>query len=182
MSVITLPTTLAHMAAPREGPLKVALKVRARGVWEYWYPWFFGGATAAAVMYVNLPREWVYDALRGCLSSAVDAAAVLAGFQGTALGLLLTLLNSPAVKKLREMGFFRRLVHFHLHAIVAMLAAVGVSMALLAVQGVTKDFGDWTRAIAGLVAFIAVAASLAALRVTTLMVKILSLDPAKLTG
>ncbi|MBL0871635.1 MAG: hypothetical protein IBJ18_13775 [Phycisphaerales bacterium] len=161
---------------PVSKPLAKALpQARARARFERWYPWGIGLLAAILVAWWNPPAKMVYDALKGCLGSAVDAAAILAGFQGTALALLFTLIGSAPVKALRRRGLFSELVRYHWHAILAMLIAVGGAMGLLALQGIVTDFGAWSRWIAGGSAFVVVAASLAAYRVTRLMVMILML-------
>jgi hypothetical protein len=176
MAVVTIPTRMSSTTPEGQtASPKPLLKVRVRGWFEQWYPWFFGFVVGVVVFYLNPAERTVYGALKGSLGSAVDAAAILAGFQGTALGLLLALLNTAPVKALRRMNLFSRLVNYHWQAILAMLVAMAASMALLAVQGVVTEFGEWSRWIAGGAAFVAVAASLAAFRVTSLMVMILAL-------
>lgn len=174
MAVVTIPSSISSTDAPAAAR-KPLPKVRLRGLFEQGYPWFFGLIVAVAMVIWNPPERAVYNALKGSLGSAVDAAAILAGFQGTALGLLLALLNTPPVKALRRMNLFGRLVVYHWHAVLAMLLTVGVSMALLAMQGIVAEFGEWSRWIAGGTAFVVVAATLAAYRVTSLMVLILTL-------
>lgn len=149
-------------------------KARARGLFERWYPWGFGLLIAVAVLWWNPSAKALYDALKSSLGASVSAAAILAGFQGTALTLLFTLIGTAPIKALRRRGLFGQLVRYHWHAILAMLLAVGGSVSLLAVQGVVADFGDWSRWIAAGVAFIVVSAILTTFRVTSLMVLILS--------
>lgn len=173
MVAITIPSQMTAEDNPTKR--KPSWKVRRRAIAEKGYPYFFGFVIAVAVVYWNPPESAVYNALKGSLGSAVDAASILAGFQGSALGLLLALLNTAPVKSLRRMNLFAPLVRYHWEAILMMLVTVGLSMALLATQGVINDFGQGSRWIAGAVAFMVVAASLAAYRVTSLMVKILTL-------
>jgi hypothetical protein len=172
----TIQSSMSVEAPPVSKPLREVMpKARARGLFERWYPWGFGLLAAILFALWNPPAKMVYDALKGCLGSAVDAAAILAGFQGTALALLFTLIGSAPVKALRRRGLFSELVRYHWHAILAMLIAVGGAMGLLALQGIVTDFGAWSRWIGAGAAFVVVAASLAAFRVTSLMVMILAL-------
>ena len=154
--------------------IPVPLTVRAGKLWEELYPWMIGGAVGVAVYFWNPDGASVYKALDKSLNGAVTAAAVLAGFQGTALSLLLTLVNTPPIKKLHKLELYRPLVRFHAHAIYALFVCVVCSVLLLGIMGVRTSFGDWFRAVAILVSVIAVASSLAAFRVTYLMVKILA--------
>lgn len=176
MSAVTVPSSMSAETPPVSKPLAKALpRARARARFERWYPWGFGLLAAILVAWWNPPAKMVYDALKGCLGSAVDAAAILAGFQGTALALLFTLIGSAPVKALRRRGLFSELVRYHWHSILAMLIAVGGAMVLLALQGIVTEFGDWSRWIAAGVAFVVVSASLAAFRVTSLMVMIMAM-------
>lgn len=161
-------STQTGTAAVLESPDK-----RFSAHFEQWYPWFFGLTCAAVVFVINPPDKVVYDALQSASGSAVSAAAILAGFQGTGLGLLLALLGTETVKTLNKAQLFNQLVDYQWHAILLLLLMVGVLVGLLAVQGVVPEFGGWSRWIASGLAFFATSAILAGFRVTRLMVMIL---------
>ena len=175
MAAVTVPSSMSSDAPPVSGPLQKTMpKARVRGFFERWYPWGFGLLVSLLVLWWNPPAKPLYDALEKSLGASVSAAAILAGFQGTALTLLFTLIGTAPVKALRRRGLFGQLVRYHWHAILAMLLAVGGSVSLLAAQGVVPDFGEWSRWVAAGVAFIVVYATLTTFRVTSLMVLILS--------
>jgi hypothetical protein len=166
-------TVLSQPQTPIKPPASVPFGVRAGRFWEIWYPWIIGVAAGTGVYIWNQPPDAVYGALNKSLSSALDAAAVLAGFQSTALSLLLTLVNSQPIKKLRRLSLFRPLVWYHAHAIGALLICIVVFVLLLAVMGVHTTLGDWSRLVGAFVSMLVVAAMLAACRVTWLMVRVL---------
>ena len=168
--MVTVPSQPQTQIRP---PKSVPFGVRAGRFWEMWYPWVIGFAAATSVYVWNPTPDAVYAALNKSLSSALDAAAVLAGFQSTALSLLLTLVNSPPIKKLRRISLFRPLVLYHAHAIGALLFCIAAFVLLLAVMGVYATLGDWSRLVGAFVSMLVVAAMLAACRVTWLMVRVL---------
>lgn len=114
------------------------------------------------------------------LTGSVDAAAVLAGFQVTALTLLLSIADKPVVERLKPSGHYERLIEYHWQAILAVLVWLVVSLMLLAVQGGTADasgnavdLGRLTRWSAVVLAGVSVAAGVASYRVTRLLVRLL---------
>lgn len=157
--------------APPHG--KASPEASRSGFIEMWYPWALGVAAGLGVYYFDPSADCVYGALNKSLASALDAAAVLAGFQSTALSLLLTLVSSPPIKYLRRVGLFEQLVWYHAHAIGALLLCIAFFVALLASMGVNDTFGDWSRPVGAIVSLLVVAAMLAACRVTWLMVRVL---------
>lgn len=114
------------------------------------------------------------------LTGSVDAAAVLAGFQVTALTLLLSIADKPVVERLKKDGHYERLIGYHWQAILAVLVWLVASLILLAVQGSTldasgkvADLGAITRWSAVIVASVCVTAGVASYRVTKLLVRLL---------
>ena len=150
--------------------MAVRLTVRAGKLWEELYPWIIGVALGVGVYIWNPDGASVYKALDKSLNGAVTAAAVLAGFQGTALSMLLALVNTPPIKKLRKLALYRPLVRFHAQAIALLFACVVYAVILLGYMGVHSSFDKWSRYVAAIAAFVSVASSLAAFRVTYLMV------------
>lgn len=173
--MITITHQLNDEPPPVAKPLKERMpRARRQAWWEQMYPWLGGVAVAIVAYLLDPSSKTVYDALKGCLDSAVDAAAILAGFQGTALTLLFSLLTTGPVQELRRRGVFEKLVSYHGQAILIMLIAVAIAMALLAIQGVRQDFGNWGREVCAVAAFVVASGSLATFRVTHLMIQILA--------
>lgn len=175
MAAVTVPTE-GGMGQATAAP-SVRPRARARARFEQWYPWGSGLVVAATLVLLKPPPQAVYDAMKGSVGSAIDTAAILAGFQGTALGLLLTLLDTEPVNALRRTGHFEKLVKYHWQAILALFLTVGLAIGVQAVQSIWKydEIGEGNRWIAGVILFAFSGAALSAYRVTSLMVKILLL-------
>lgn len=74
------------------------------------------------------------------------------------------------------MKIFRNLVSYHAAAIYSLLLTAAYSLVLLAVQAISPDFGEWTRAVTMIGVFLVVYSVLSTYRVVSLTVKILMLD------
>lgn len=149
-------------------------------LWERCGPWFLGAAAGLGLWLWNPPGANTARAIERVVSGGIDAAAVLAGFQVTALTLLLSIADKPIVKRLKELGFYDKLIGFHWQAILALLVWLTLSLALLAIQGGTTgpagavvDLGPLTRWSAIILTVSCVAATCASFRVTRLMVALL---------
>lgn len=160
-------------ATPRR---RVPMSRAVRAQWERWYPSFLGGVSALLVAWWNPPAKETYDVVKGIVGSTIDTAAILAGFQGTALGILLGILGTAPVAVLRRSNHFATLVRFHWWAILAMLCTVVVAIAVQGLQSVwTTDFGVLGSLVPAVLLGVVVTAACASLRVTRLMVDILCL-------
>lgn len=149
-------------------------------VTEHVYPWFFGLSVGVGMWVWQPATAATARALERFLSGSIDAAAVLAGFQMTALTLLLSIADKPIVKQLRELDFYDRLIGFHYAAISSLLSWLVLSLVLLAIQGGTADqsnavadLGNATHWTAVVLTAVSTAALFASFRVMHLMVKLL---------
>lgn len=151
---------------------------RLGNVWERAYPIAFGLAAAFAFWKWNPSELDTWRAMERMLNGGISAAAVLAGFQVTALTLLLSVADKPIVMRLRELGFFDRLIGFHWRAIVALFMWLVLSLILLAAQGFIpflelNTWGDFVRRSAIALVGVGVWALCASYRVIRLMVMLL---------
>lgn len=153
------------------------------GFWaivEIFCPLLIGLAAGIVLLACNPPTSKIAPAVERLLNGSIDAAAVLAGFQTTALTLLLSIADKPIIKRLKAAGHYNRLISFHSQAIVALLFWLGSSMVMLAIQGGTLDkdgkcadlheFTRWSTVV--LVSGMA-GATCASFRVMHLLVKVL---------
>ncbi len=159
---------------------KVPLSRRVAALWEMGGPWIVGVLAGVGLWLWNPPGANTARAVERFLSGSIDAAAVLAGFQVTALTLLLSIADKPIVRRLKDLGFYDRLIGYHWQAIIALLVWLVLSLALLAIQGGTADsngtaidLGATTRWSAIVLAAACVAATCASFRVTRLLVALL---------
>lgn len=153
---------------------------RFGATWETASPWLFAILGGSAVWYWNPPTKATASAIEWFLKGSIDAAAVLAGFQVTALSLLLAIADKPLVKRLKDGGFWNRIISYHWHAIVCMLAWLAISLIVLTMNGATAlqdgraaDLGSVTRWSAILLTTITIAALCTSIRVTRLLVRLL---------
>jgi len=163
----------------RDGAI-VPIGRRTGAAWEQVSPWLIAIGGGLALWIWNPPTDKTAHAIEKFLSGSIDAAAVLAGFQVTALTLLLAIADKPLVKRLKEAGFYNRIISFHWQAIFCLLTWLFISMVLLAVQGGTADcegkvadLGNLTRYSAVLLTVASLAAMCASIRVTRLLVRLL---------
>lgn len=147
-----------------------------RGYWEMWYPWFFGTLSFAAVVYLAPDPVWLYKAMRGALGSAVDASAVLAGFQATGIALLLALINTSPIKRLARGRAYRKLVSYHFQTLVTLLILAVSATALQGYMAVEESFLGWDRLVLGLCAALVTCAIGCIWRISRLMFLVLT-DP-----
>ncbi len=154
----------------------------SRLVWkgriENWAPWGAGAAAAVVLLWWAPDSTAIYNTLKACVGSAIDAAAILAGFQGSALSLLLALMGTESIQALRRQKLFGRLVSYNGQAIFSLILVVGVAMVVQGIQGVKTGFDAEGRWIAAAMSFVVVAAVFAGVRVTRLMMRILVADAA----
>lgn len=153
---------------------------RLRAAAEKWWPPAIGVAVGVFLLFLNPPTDRTSAALDRALQGGLGAASILAGFQITALTLMLSIADKPIVKGLRKLGFYDRLIIYHRESILLLLAWLVVSLVLMVVQGGTldangqvTDHGRFTRWAAIFVALIASSAVAACIRVTCLMIKLL---------
>lgn len=161
-------------------PAPVPFGRRLAALWEMGGPWIVGAIAGVGLWVWNPPGSNTARAIERFLSGSIDAAAVLAGFQVTALTLLLSIADKPIVRRLKELGFYDRLIGYHWQAIIALLVWLVLSLALLAIQGGTADtngtpidLGATTRWSAIVLTAACVAATCASFRVTRLLVALL---------
>jgi hypothetical protein len=176
--VVTSPTNLD--ARPSARPLPIPLRRRLGALRESTGPWLLGLLAGVALWWWNPPTVKTAMAVERLLSGSIDAGAVLAGFQVTALTLLLSIADKPIVKRLKESNHYIRLIAFHWQAIIALFIWLLASLALLAIQGGTldgngkcADLGSFTRWSSILLVVTMVAATCASFRVTRLLVRLL---------
>lgn len=147
---------------------------------ESWWP-LVVGVLAGVVLYIcNPATDRTAEALDRVMNGGIGAASVLAGFQVTALTLLLSIADKPVVKRLRNLGYYDRLILFHEQSIMLLLGWLVLSLVFIIVQGGTldseghvSDGGVWTRWSAIILIAVASAAVGACLRVTRLTIKLL---------
>lgn len=149
-------------------------------LFEYWWPWGFGLLAGLALFIFNPSTSRTAVALDRAVNGGLGAASILAGFQVTALTLMLSIADKPIVKQLRRLGFYDRLIAYHGHAILLLLGWLVLSLVLIVVQGGTLDAqgkiadqGAWTRWSAIGIAVLASGAVAACFRVTLLTIKLL---------
>ncbi|MBX3381399.1 MAG: hypothetical protein KF805_14995 [Phycisphaeraceae bacterium] len=147
----------------------------AGSYFEQWHPPAIGLLAAAIVAMLNLPSDETYKVISKALPSVVDAAAIFAGFQGTAIALLFTLAGSEPLKILKRQGKSERLASFIMWAFVSMLALVVAAILVQSIQAVYDDFGTWASYVAAFVVFFLVFASLCAVRAIRLLSTLLML-------
>ena len=153
---------------------------RVGAFWESWSPWLLGVAAGVALWWADPSTDRIAHAVSRFLDGSIAAAAVLAGFQVTALSLLLSVADRPIMTRLRRNGQEAKLIAFHWQAIVAMFLWLVGSLVLLLVQGGTlgtdgeaTDLGQFTRWTSILLLVAMVAAICASFRVMRLLVKVL---------
>lgn len=170
----TAPTNLERGTQP------IPLARRLGAGWEQVSPWLIAALGGVFLWIWDPPTSKTALAIERFLSGSIDAAAVLAGFQLTALTLLLSIADKPIVKRLKDAGFYNRLIAFHWQAIMSLLVWLLVSMTLLVIQGGTVssdgkvvDLERVTRWSGVALTVSCLAAICSSIRVTRLLVKLL---------
>lgn len=145
---------------------------------ERWYPLAGGAVSVVAVRYSGLSLAEGTTVVDKVLPITVSAAAILAGFQATAQSVMLALLDSAAAKFLKRAEKFDLLVKYHWSAILALLLFVAVSIGVLISRSLAAPDSTVSWWTLGILVFLLGWASLASVRITRLMVKLLLLkDP-----
>lgn len=173
--MVTVPSSKAASETPKIPPSR-----KAGAIFESFCPVVVGTVAGTALAIWNPPTDKTAFAVEKLLTGSIDAAAVLAGFQVTALTLLLSIADKPIVTRLKKTGHYTRLISFHWHAIIALLFWLLWSMFLLAAQGGTldcngrcSDLQQFTRWSAVILVGGMVWATCASFRVMHLLVKLL---------
>jgi hypothetical protein len=105
--------------------------------------------------------------------SALTVAALLAGFQTTALSLMLVLMKTPALVALRDTVHYGRLVQYFWAASRTLCAFIAVALLVLALTSIHVQIPGHTRIVPAVLAFTFVRSALSSLRVNRLMTKLL---------
>lgn len=143
---LTIPAQIEHEATLPAPTLSSYRRARrwVRVNFEKFGPGGGGVGFFLACLAVPCSNEVWASAVNRVLESVVQAASILAGFQATALGLLLAINSTELGRLLRHHALFGVMVRYQRSAVIWMLILATFSLVLLGLSGVDPHL--WSRA------------------------------------
>ena len=147
---------------------------------ESLYPWILAMIAGATAWYSPLSDTERKDVLDGVIEPAISVASILAGFQATALTVLLSVTGSEAVKFLKKAGKYDLLLKYIVSSFIGLVLFVLVAFVVLAAEkaGNSAVLGRTTYATLAVLFTFALVASY---RISILMIKLLKSKQADIT-
>lgn len=168
--------------SPRASVRKRIRELRIKFYWEQSYPYVLGVAAGAATGALFDLSGIEFDRLnQDVVPVSVTIAAILAAFQGASPAILISVGTSRAVRALRADGYYEVMIRYLRESIIVLFGYIAVSSVFLVINAVLPDSwpdGQACQWMFGALVMLFTTAFLTSYRITLLMAKLLSIDPA----
>jgi hypothetical protein len=148
-------------------------KIDFAGKYEKWSPSFWAAAIFVLALFLTISGKTTGDFVEKALPNFVSVAAFLVAFQMTAQSLMLVLIDSPLVNRLKGSGHYQLMVGYFKSAVGTLMRFIAVALSVISLRSLALSPSWADRLIPSLIAFFFVHAFLASLRLNRIMIKIM---------